>query len=186
MLWDMGQKVGHATRSVDECLRQARADMTIRTAILEARLICGETSLHDELSARFDAELRQGIRPRIHRRQARRARRPPPQGRRHALSRRAERQGGQGRAARPEHALLDRQVPLPRPLVGGAGRPRRPVEEGVHASAKRPRTSSGRCAARCISWPARPRNGSPSTSSARSRRASAIRTIRACRRSSAS
>ena len=38
MLWDMGQKVGHATRSVDECLRQARADMTIRTAVLEARL----------------------------------------------------------------------------------------------------------------------------------------------------
>ncbi len=34
-LWDMGLKVGHATRSVDECIRQAKADMTIRTAILE-------------------------------------------------------------------------------------------------------------------------------------------------------
>ena len=31
-LWDMGLKVGHATRSVDECIRQAKADMTIRTA----------------------------------------------------------------------------------------------------------------------------------------------------------
>src|ERR1700685_2366755 len=38
-LWDMGQKVGHATRSVDECIRQAKADMTIRTALLEARLL---------------------------------------------------------------------------------------------------------------------------------------------------
>ncbi len=34
-LWDTGLKVGHATRSVDECIRQAKADMTIRTAILE-------------------------------------------------------------------------------------------------------------------------------------------------------
>jgi [protein-PII] uridylyltransferase len=34
-LWDMGLKVGHATRSVDESIRQARGDMTIRTAILE-------------------------------------------------------------------------------------------------------------------------------------------------------
>src|SRR5581483_1399305 len=38
-LWDMGLKVGHATRSVDECIRQAKADMTIRTAILEARFL---------------------------------------------------------------------------------------------------------------------------------------------------
>ena len=38
-LWDMGLKVGHATRSVDECIRQARGDMTIRTAILETRFL---------------------------------------------------------------------------------------------------------------------------------------------------
>ncbi len=63
MLWDMGQKVGHATRSVDECLRQARADMTIRTAVLEARLVCGEATLFDELSARFEAELVKGTGP---------------------------------------------------------------------------------------------------------------------------
>jgi len=31
-LWDMGFEVGHATRSVDESIRQARGDMTIRTA----------------------------------------------------------------------------------------------------------------------------------------------------------
>src|SRR5215216_3358124 len=30
-LWDLGLKVGHATRSVDECIRQARGDMTIRS-----------------------------------------------------------------------------------------------------------------------------------------------------------
>ena len=45
MLWDLGLKVGHATRSVDECLRQAQADMTIRTAILEARYLWGDSEL---------------------------------------------------------------------------------------------------------------------------------------------
>src|SRR5262249_28031270 len=38
-LWDLGLKVGHATRSVDECIRQAKADMTIRTSILEGRFL---------------------------------------------------------------------------------------------------------------------------------------------------
>jgi [protein-PII] uridylyltransferase len=56
-LWDMGLKVGHATRSVDECLRQAKADMTIRTAILEARFLLGERKLFDELVARFDRDI---------------------------------------------------------------------------------------------------------------------------------
>ena len=59
-LWDMGQKVGHATRSVDECIRQAKADMTIRTALLEARLLLGDAKLYDELTARFDKEVVQG------------------------------------------------------------------------------------------------------------------------------
>src|SRR6202012_1191272 len=59
-LWDMGLKVGHATRSVDECIRQARADMTIRTAILEARYLLGDRSLYDELRARFDKEVVRG------------------------------------------------------------------------------------------------------------------------------
>ncbi|MBA4790013.1 MAG: [protein-PII] uridylyltransferase [Rhizobiales bacterium] len=60
MLWDIGLKVGHATRSVDECLRQARADITIRTSILEARFLVGEKDLFDELEQRFDAEVVEG------------------------------------------------------------------------------------------------------------------------------
>src|SRR5437870_6220820 len=56
-LWDMGLKVGHATRSVDECVRQARADMTVRTAILEARYLVGDRRLYDELVARFDKDI---------------------------------------------------------------------------------------------------------------------------------
>lgn len=60
MLWDLGQKVGHATRSVDECLRLARTDMTIRTAVLEARYIWGTPELYDELVAAFEAKVVKG------------------------------------------------------------------------------------------------------------------------------
>jgi [protein-PII] uridylyltransferase len=56
-LWDTGLKVGHATRSVDECIRQAKADMTIRTAILEARFLLGDRALFDELVTRFDNDV---------------------------------------------------------------------------------------------------------------------------------
>src|SRR6478736_7666431 len=59
-LWDLGLKVGHATRSVDESIRQARGDMTIRTAILETRFLTGDQPLYDELVARFDKDVVQG------------------------------------------------------------------------------------------------------------------------------
>ncbi len=57
VLWDLKQKVGHATRTVDECLKQARADMTIRTTLVEARLIVGDKDLFETLQARFDAHI---------------------------------------------------------------------------------------------------------------------------------
>src|SRR5437660_6540783 len=59
-LWDMGLKVGHATRSADEGIRQARGDMTIRTAILETRFLTGDQPLYGELVARFDKDVVQG------------------------------------------------------------------------------------------------------------------------------
>ncbi len=62
-LWDMGLKVGHATRSVNECIRQAKADITIRTAILESRYLLGDRKLFDELIVRFDKEVTQGTAP---------------------------------------------------------------------------------------------------------------------------
>jgi [protein-PII] uridylyltransferase len=57
MLWDLGQKVGHAVRSVDECIRMARADMTVRTATLEARFLTGDTGLFTSLEHRFESEV---------------------------------------------------------------------------------------------------------------------------------
>ncbi|MGH6853684.1 MAG: [protein-PII] uridylyltransferase, partial [Methylocella sp.] len=54
MLWDLGQKVGHSTRLVKECLVHAREDMTVRTALLEARLILGDSKLFESMRTRFD------------------------------------------------------------------------------------------------------------------------------------
>lgn len=56
-LWDLGLKVGHATRSIDECIRLARSDMTIRTSVLEARFLWGDAKLAEQLKARFDKEI---------------------------------------------------------------------------------------------------------------------------------
>jgi [protein-PII] uridylyltransferase len=57
MLWDLGQKVGHAVRSVDECLRMAKSDMTVRTATLESRYLTGDRKLFDSLEKRFETEV---------------------------------------------------------------------------------------------------------------------------------
>src|SRR5215467_13770383 len=45
-LWDLGLKVGHATRTVEECIRQAKADMSTRTALLEALYLWGDQKLY--------------------------------------------------------------------------------------------------------------------------------------------
>ncbi|NKL33853.1 [protein-PII] uridylyltransferase [Rhizobium leguminosarum bv. viciae] len=63
VLWDMGFKVGHATRTVEECIALSKSDMTIRTAILEMRYICGLQGLETELETRFDKEIVTGTGP---------------------------------------------------------------------------------------------------------------------------
>jgi [protein-PII] uridylyltransferase len=57
MLWDLGLHVGHAARSVEECMRRAKADTTIRTSILETRYVWGSRALYRELRRRFQAEI---------------------------------------------------------------------------------------------------------------------------------
>ena len=60
VLWDLGLKVGQATRSVEDTLRQSKADLTIRTAVLEARYIWGDQQLFLDLKHRFEAEIVKG------------------------------------------------------------------------------------------------------------------------------
>ena len=57
ILWDLKLKVGHASRTVDDCLRLARDDTTIRTALLENRYLCGDRDLARLLKDRLWSEL---------------------------------------------------------------------------------------------------------------------------------
>lgn len=59
-LWDMRLKVGHSVRSLDEMVQQARGDMTIRTALLEARHVAGSEAVWTAADRRFKAEVCRG------------------------------------------------------------------------------------------------------------------------------
>ena len=39
--WDIGLEIGSSVRTVDECLDEAARDVTVQTALLESRLVCG-------------------------------------------------------------------------------------------------------------------------------------------------
>lgn len=60
LLWDLGLKVGHATRSVSQCVALAKTDMTIRTSLLDARFILGDRKLYKEFEKRFADEVIKG------------------------------------------------------------------------------------------------------------------------------
>ena len=60
LLWDLGLKIGQATRSVEECLRQTKSDLTIRTGLLEARYLWGDQALFGDLKRRFDSDIVRG------------------------------------------------------------------------------------------------------------------------------
>ena len=55
-LWDMGLKVGHAFRTIENCISLAKQDVTIKTSLLDARYLFGDAPLADELRTRFHQE----------------------------------------------------------------------------------------------------------------------------------
>ena len=57
LLWDLGFKVGHATRTIGQCVRLSQADMTIRTTLLDARLILGDEDLFETFLQTFRKEV---------------------------------------------------------------------------------------------------------------------------------
>jgi [protein-PII] uridylyltransferase len=64
LLWDLGLKVGHATRSRADCLVDAKADATVLTALLDARHVAGEEPVFRRFEAAFrKARAEWGLRP---------------------------------------------------------------------------------------------------------------------------
>ncbi|MEM8492085.1 MAG: [protein-PII] uridylyltransferase [Pseudomonadota bacterium] len=53
LLWDLGFRVGHSVRSVDECVEQARGDVTVLTTLIEARHLVGNVSLYASVVERI-------------------------------------------------------------------------------------------------------------------------------------
>ena len=63
MLWDSGLQVGHATRSIDDCVRLAKGDLSIRTSLLEARWLWGDKALFCSFEKRFRSDVVTGSGP---------------------------------------------------------------------------------------------------------------------------
>src|SRR5579871_5279318 len=59
-LWDLGFKVGHASRTVEECIKLSQEDFTIRTSLLEARRLIGDERLAEDLVRRFQSDVVKG------------------------------------------------------------------------------------------------------------------------------
>ena len=57
ILWDLGLKVGNASRTINDCLRLGSQDFTIRTALLENRYLAGDAGLAGELDQRLWRDL---------------------------------------------------------------------------------------------------------------------------------
>ncbi|MDG4869376.1 nucleotidyltransferase domain-containing protein, partial [Guyparkeria sp. 1SP6A2] len=52
-LWDIGLEIGHSVRSLNDCEREAEADVTVITNLLESRLIAGPETLREQMRERL-------------------------------------------------------------------------------------------------------------------------------------
>ncbi|BBB66797.1 bifunctional uridylyltransferase/uridylyl-removing enzyme [Undibacterium sp. YM2] len=53
LFWDIGLDIGHSIRTIDECLQESAADITVQTSLLEARLVTGSRKLFKEMQQRY-------------------------------------------------------------------------------------------------------------------------------------
>ena len=64
-LWDMGLKIGHSTRSIDDVIRLSKDDITIRTSVLDSRWLWGDQVLYQNLIDRFRSDVIEGSGPKF-------------------------------------------------------------------------------------------------------------------------
>ncbi len=112
MLWDAGLEIAHSVRTIDECETEMAQDVTIRTSLLEHRLLAGTRVLYDRFRRRFAARSR---RARIFRSQGAGTAAAPPALSGHSVQPRAQRQGEPGRGC----ATCRRSSGLPAPRGWG-------------------------------------------------------------------
>lgn len=56
MLWDLRLEVGHAVRTVDECISIGKDDLTVATNLQELRLLCGSEETYHQLKLQVHSE----------------------------------------------------------------------------------------------------------------------------------
>jgi [protein-PII] uridylyltransferase len=61
LLWDIGLDIGHSVRSVNQCLDEAERDITVKTALLEARWLAGSRPLFDDFEQSCNAALEPAV-----------------------------------------------------------------------------------------------------------------------------
>jgi len=57
LLWDIGLNVGHSVRNLNECIIEAKKDITVQTNLMESRFLIGNTQLYKEFMAEIDGTL---------------------------------------------------------------------------------------------------------------------------------
>ncbi len=55
-LWDIGLEVGHSVRTIRDCVREGKADVTVITNMIESRLIYGEEKLYEKYQLAISAK----------------------------------------------------------------------------------------------------------------------------------
>ncbi|PJE32399.1 Bifunctional uridylyltransferase/uridylyl-removing enzyme [Pseudooceanicola marinus] len=60
VMWDLHLKVGHASRTIRECLKLGGEDYTIRTSLMETRFLAGDAPLVDQLNEKLWSDLFKG------------------------------------------------------------------------------------------------------------------------------
>ena len=53
-LWDLGCKLGHSSRTLNEAMEEAKNDVITRTSMLDARFLCGSRALYDKFTLKFE------------------------------------------------------------------------------------------------------------------------------------
>jgi len=54
-LWDLGFKIGHSVRTIQDCVQVANADMQAKTSLIEARFIVGDERLFEKFQRTVEA-----------------------------------------------------------------------------------------------------------------------------------
>jgi [protein-PII] uridylyltransferase len=60
-LWDVGLKVGHSVRSIEDCVRVANTDMQSKTSLIESRLVAGDAKMFERFQKTLVAKCVDGF-----------------------------------------------------------------------------------------------------------------------------